>query len=73
MDLLSTFRQGTAYDRLVMLSEIRDILVKTEPRSLFDFISNIVEPDYLNILLGCGLKGLVWQAVIKRKAVLSGI
>jgi DNA polymerase III alpha subunit len=73
MELLNIYREGSGYDRLVKLSQIREIVFKTEPRTLLDFISNINDESHLNILLGCGLKGLVWQAVIKQKAILSGI
>lgn len=72
-DLLRNYRSGSGYDRLVKLSQIRDILWKTEPRTLLDFISNINDADYLNVLLGCGLKGLLWSAVVKRKAELDGV
>lgn len=72
-DLLKTYRNGTGYDRLVKLSQIKEILDKTEPRSLLDYISNINNDDTLNVLLGCGLKGMYWQAVVKQKAILSGV
>jgi hypothetical protein len=40
---------------------------------MLDYIASINSKDYLNILMGCGLKGLIWQAVTKQKAILSGI
>jgi hypothetical protein len=73
VDLLQNYREGSGYDKLVKLSQIREIVFKTEPRTLLTFISNINEPYYLNILLGVGLKGMLWEAVIKQKAILSGI
>ena len=72
-DLLQNYREGSGYDRLVKLSQIRELIYKTEPRSLLNYISLTTESDYLDILLGCGLKGLIWEAVIKQKAILSGI
>ena len=72
-ELIKTYRNGSGYDRLVRISQIKEILAKTEPRSMISYIESINNDDSLNILLGCGLRGIIWQAVIKQKAILTGL
>ena len=73
LELFEGYHDVSGYGKLVSMSQIRDIVLKKDIRSMIDFIETINEPFYLDILLGCGMRGTLWQAVIKRKAILSGL
>lgn len=73
LELFADFNSNTGYAKLVMMSQIRDIVFKVDIRSMLDFIESIDDPYYLKILLGCGMRGTLWQAVTKRNAELAGV
>jgi len=67
-DLLDGYRGETTYGKLVLMGELRDYVRRTETYALIDEIRMIDNEDDLNVMLGVGMKGILWYEVIKQKA-----
>jgi len=66
--LLDGYREETSYGRLVVMSELRDYVRRTETFALIDEIRQVTDEQDLNVLIGVGMKGILWYEVIKQKA-----
>jgi len=67
-DLLDGYRGETTYGKLVLMGELRDYVRRTDWNVLVDEIRQVDNIDDLNVLIGVGMKGILWYETIKQKA-----
>jgi len=70
-DLLEQYHGQRGVDRIMTLAAIRNYVSKKSVRMLIDEINNINTVNDLNVLIGAGMRGLLYTAVMGRKAQLT--
>lgn len=70
-ELLERYRGVRGVSRVMLLSNIRAYVSKRSVRSLLDEINAVNNISDLNVLLGAGMRGVLFTAVVGRKAQLT--
>ena len=73
VEILETFSEKRGVGRLVVMARLRDYVARQPIRDLLEEISFINRDDYLDVLLGVGMRGVLYYAVVKQKAEMMGI
>lgn len=72
-NLIGDFKRARGVGRYVHMNKIREYFKMTHWKVLVDEINRISEPKDLDILIGVGMKGILWSAVVGRRAYLEGV
>ena len=72
-DLLERYKQVEGVNRVLLLADIRRYVSRRPLRSLLDEFDHISDSHDCDVLLGAGMKGQLYMAVVKQKAILEGI
>ena len=67
-ELLQKYRGETTEGKLLLICQLRDYVRRQDPYVVKDEISVIDDETDLNILVGVGLRGILWYEVVKQKA-----
>jgi hypothetical protein len=70
-DYLEQFQGQRGVDRIMTLAAIRRYVATKSARVLLDEINSINRIEDLNVLIGAGMRGLLYIAVMGRKAQLT--
>lgn len=73
MSLIRDYRERKGVVRLVLREQIRQLIRITPLGDAFALINRIHDDEDLNVLLGVGMPGALYYAVVKRKAELMGL
>lgn len=71
--MLDGYENSSPYDKVIMLMQMRSLFNERtiqEGKDAIDICQNDVE---FRILLGVGLKGVLWYYLIKRRGELLGV
>lgn len=71
--LLKDVANARSTMRLVHMDRIREYVRVSKPTDLIKEIKDIHEPKELDILIGVGMKGILWSSVVSRRAYLEGV
>lgn len=72
-DLIDDFKRARGVSRYVHMQRIREYVKETDLLILLNEIKRIDTTEDLNILLGVGMRGAIWKAVVGRQAYLEGV
>lgn len=72
-DLLYAYDQAQGMTRLVVMSQLRHYVQTTDWMVVIDEIKRITNEKHLDVLIGVGMRGPLWIAVISQKAKLVGL
>ena len=72
-DLLYEWDERTGLSRLIVMAKLRDYVAKTDYLTLIDEIHTIDREDWLNVLIGVGMRGGQYYAVVGQKAKIMGL
>lgn len=72
-DLLHEWDERQGLSRLIVMAKLRDYVKKTEFMVLIDEIHTITRDDWLDVLIGVGMRGEQYYAVIGQKAKILGL
>lgn len=72
-DLLEEYKERHGVNRLVTMSKLRDYVTRNNVLDTVDEIKRITNEKDLDILIGVGLRGVLWYATIAQKAKLTGV
>lgn len=72
-DLLHEFDERTGLSRLIVMAKLRDYVAKTDYLVLIDEIHTITREDWLDVLIGVGMRGGQYYAVVGQKAKVMGL
>ena len=72
-DLIYEYEESHGVARLVVMEKLRAYVTKTDVLTVIDEIRTITDPKRLNILIGVGMRGILWTAVIAHRARLEGV
>ena len=72
-DLLYAFETSQGVGRLVVMSRLRHYVRTVDMLTVMDEIRRITDTKRLDILIGVGMPGALWAAVVSRKADLMGV
>jgi hypothetical protein len=67
-EMLDQYRGETTEGKLVLIARLREYVRRQDPYVVKDEISVIDDETDLNILVGVGLRGILWYEVVKQKA-----
>jgi len=73
IDIIEDFKRARGVNRYVHMQRIREYVKGTNILIVLEQIKRIDEPTDLNILLGVGMRGVLWKAVVGRQAYLEGV
>jgi hypothetical protein len=73
IEILEAYRSTKGVGKLVVMVSLRDYLRRTALDVAMDEIRTLTNESDLNILLGAGLRGVLYYVVISQKAELMGI
>jgi len=76
MDLrnhIQAFQEGQGVTRLIVMAQIRDYMARIGTEEALKEISTLTTDKQLNILVGVGLKGVLYHKVLAHKARLEGL
>lgn len=72
-DLLHEFEESHGVARLVVMEKLRTYVAKGDLLTVIDEIRTITDVHELNVLIGVGMRGMLWDAVIQQRARLEGV
>lgn len=70
---LEDFKSATGVGKLVLMAQLREFVRRVDIYEMLNAIRVIDDEDDLNILIGVGMRGVLYYAVLKRKAEMEGI
>lgn len=73
MGLLLNYRQAKGAGRLVVMAQIRAYVQRGYIPDLLNEISDIYDEKFLDVLIGAGMPGALYYAVISQKAKIMGV
>lgn len=73
LDLLNEFEERHGVSRLVVREQIRNVINNMPLNDVLDVIKLIRKEEHFNILMGVGMRGALYYAIIKRKAEMMGL
>jgi len=73
LNALEEVRTSRSIDRLYRMTMLREMTKSMPFVDLLHVINLIDDETDLNILLGIGMKGMLYYAIMKRKATLHGV
>ena len=72
-DLLYEYKEAHGVHRLIIMSKLRTYVTDQDLLTTIDEIKTITDKKDLDILIGVGMRGALWYAVIARSAFLEGV
>lgn len=72
-DLLWEYEGAHGVTKLVVMAKLRDYVTRQDMWTVIDEIKTITEEKYLDVLIGVGMRGPLWSAVVAQKALLMGV
>lgn len=72
-DLLYAYDQAQGLTRLIVMAQLRHYVQTIDLLTVMDEIKTITEPKHLDVLIGVGMRGALYYAVVSQKAKLMGI
>lgn len=72
-DILSSYSSQSALGKLTMLNDIRAYIRVHSYASVVDEINAVTSAKDINVLIGAGMRGPLYLALLKRKAEIEGI
>ena len=72
-DILSAYEEAQGVGRLVVMVKLRDYLNRQDQLVVCDEVRTITDPHSLNVLIGAGLRGNLFYAVLAQMAYIMGV
>lgn len=72
-DLLDKYFAETGTGKVILMAHIRDYVKRQSIYTLLDEIDRIQHEQELDVLLGAGMKGVLYYKVIGKKAKMVGL
>ncbi len=72
-DLLWEFDEAQGLGRYVVMAKLRHYVTVNDVQQTIDEIRKITDHKHLDVLIGVGMRGHLYYAVIGRKAFLMGV
>ncbi|NVM22643.1 MAG: hypothetical protein HWN68_12800 [Desulfobacterales bacterium] len=71
--LIDDFKRSRGVGRYVQMQRIREYVNNTDVFIVLEEIKRMDETKDLDILLGVGMRGVLWKAVVGRQAYIEGV
>ena len=71
--LLDRYKESRGIERLIVMGQLRQYVKDTPYLTLLRELDPITEKDELNVLLGVGLKGVLYYAVVIKKVETNNV
>jgi hypothetical protein len=71
--LLNRYKESRGIERLIVMGQLRQYVKDTPYLTLLKELEPITEKDELNVMLGVGLKGVLYYAVIIKKVETNNV
>lgn len=71
--LLQQHREQVGVGRLIVMYQIRTYAQQTQVQALLEEIGAIWDDTDLDVLIGAGMRGVLYYAVLNQKAKMAGI
>ena len=72
-DLLYAYEETLGTGKLVVMAQLRHYVNTRNVLDTIDEIKRITDPKWLDVLIGVGMPGVLWSAVVAQKAKLMGV
>lgn len=72
-DLLYAYDEAQGLTRLVVMARLRHYVQTVDLLTVIDEVKTITNPKHLDVLIGVGMRGALYYAVVSQKAKLLGV
>lgn len=72
-DLLWEFDGSRGVGRYVVMQKLRRYVTDMDMWTVIDEIKTVTDEKHLDVLIGVGMRGPLWSAVVAQKAHLQGV
>lgn len=72
-DLLNQHRAASGVSRLIIMYQIRTYTQQASVTSLLKEIESVWDETDLNVLIGAGMRGVLYYKVLEQKARMAGV